>query len=81
PPRNKMTSRCYAKPPLLPPRGRGELSGAPSFPEEKKRDRLWNQLAELLPKLGLAPARIDHLMTQRRPELIAQLVKELEGKS
>jgi hypothetical protein len=31
-------------------------------------------------KLGVPPSRIEHLRQQDKPELVAQLVKELEGK-
>ena len=81
PHQQKIIRRYYENQPTLAHQRLAELVSDLYLAEGKKRDRLWNQLAELLPKLGLAPARIDHLMTQRRPELIAQLVKELEGKS
>jgi hypothetical protein len=31
-------------------------------------------------KLGIPQKRIDHLRAQNKPELIAEVVKELEGK-
>ena len=31
-------------------------------------------------KLGIAPARVAHLMSQKKPELIAEVVKELDRK-
>ncbi len=48
--------------------------------EGKKRQRLWQSAAQAMQKLGVPQARIDHLLKQGKPELIAQLVKELEGK-
>lgn len=45
--------------------------------EGKKRERLWGQVAKMLPKLGLGPVRIQHILEQRKPELLATLVKEL----
>ncbi|MCI0457184.1 MAG: hypothetical protein L0Z62_09420 [Gemmataceae bacterium] len=48
--------------------------------EGKKRQRLWQSAAQAMQKLGVPQSRIDHLLKQEKPELIAQLVKELEGK-
>lgn len=46
----------------------------------KKRDKLWESAAGCMQKLGLPQARIDHLLAQKKPELVANLVKELMGK-
>jgi hypothetical protein len=48
--------------------------------EGKKRERLWKSAAAAMEKLGVPRARIDHLIQQAKPALIAELVKELEGK-
>jgi hypothetical protein len=48
--------------------------------EGKKRDKLWQSAAACMEKLGVAPARIDHLMKEKKPELVANLVKELMAK-
>jgi hypothetical protein len=47
--------------------------------EGKKRQRLWQSAAQAMQKLGVPQSRIDHLLKQEKPELIAQLVKELVG--
>jgi hypothetical protein len=47
--------------------------------EGKKRQRLWKSAAEAMKKLGVPPSRIDHLLGQDNPALLAQVVKELEG--
>jgi hypothetical protein len=46
--------------------------------EGKKRERLWQQVAELLTKLGLSAQRVEHLCQQGKPELLAAVIKELE---
>lgn len=46
--------------------------------EGKKRERHWKTLASHLEKLGVKRARIDHLVAQDNPELVAQLVQELQ---
>jgi hypothetical protein len=48
--------------------------------EGKKREKLWQAAAAAMQKLGVPQSRIDHLLKQGKPELLAQVVKELEGK-
>lgn len=57
-----------------------QLVGELYLSEGKKRERTWKSVGECLQKLGLPQSRIDHLMQQRKPELIAGVVKELEAK-
>ena len=69
----------------LPKRGLGlpgteALVGELYLAEGKKRERLWQSAATAMQKLGVPQSRIDHLLAQRKPELVAQVVKELEGK-
>jgi hypothetical protein len=45
--------------------------------EGKKSQRLWKSAAAAMQKLGVPPARIDHLLQQAKPGLLAELVKEL----
>ena len=48
--------------------------------EGKKRLRVWKSIAAALEKLGYSPQRIEHLLKQDNPALVAELVKELEKK-
>jgi hypothetical protein len=48
--------------------------------EGKTRDRLWNQVAETLTKLGFPASRIEHLLQKRDPALLPGILKELEGR-
>lgn len=48
--------------------------------EGKKRERLWESAGAAMQKLGVPQSRIEHLRQQDKAELVAQLVKELEGK-
>lgn len=43
-----------------------------------KRERLWQQVAEILTKLGFSTQRVEHLCRQGKPELLAAVIKELE---
>ena len=46
----------------------------------KKRQRVWESVASAMQKLGIPQARIDRLRAQDNPALVAEVVKELEGK-
>ena len=48
--------------------------------EGKKRDQQWNRVAAHLEKLGLKPARIQHLVETDDPSVIAKIVEELMAK-
>ena len=46
----------------------------------KKRQRTWDLAITALEKLGVPRSRIDHLLRQDNPALLAEVVKELESK-
>jgi hypothetical protein len=46
----------------------------------KKREKVWTSVVAAMQKLGVPQTRIDHLRAQDNPALVAQVVKELEGK-
>jgi len=48
--------------------------------EGKKREKLWQSAAACMQKLAVPQARIDHLLQEKKPELVANLVKELMAK-
>lgn len=54
-----------------------ELTAEVYLAEGKKRDRLWKQVDSALRKLSIPQPRIDHLLAQKDPKLLAELVKEL----
>jgi hypothetical protein len=47
--------------------------------EGKKRAKLWVTAATLMEKLGVPKARIEQIVAQDKPELLAKLVKEMQG--
>jgi hypothetical protein len=57
-----------------------DLVGELYLTEGKKRARTWAAVCAAMEKLGVAPARIEHLRQQDNAALVAQLVKELEAK-
>lgn len=59
----------------------GELATELYLASGKKQDRLWKQVGDVLTRLELPAARVDHLLTKKDPALIALVVKELEAKN
>ncbi len=57
-----------------------ELVGELYLSKGKKLERTWELVASALQKLKVPQTRIDHLRKQANPALVAELVKELEGK-
>ncbi len=49
--------------------------------EGKKRERIWDRIANHMEKAGVKQAQIDHLRKQDNPELVASLVTKLVEKS
>jgi len=57
-----------------------ELVGELYLAEGKKKDKAWAAAEAAMKKLEVPQSRIDHLMKQRNPSLLAELLKELEAK-
>jgi hypothetical protein len=49
--------------------------------EGKQRSQHWKNVRSHLEKLGVAPSQIDHLEGKDNPELLANLIRRLLGKS
>ena len=58
----------------------GELVTDLYLAEGKKREKVWQSVASALKKLSIPQDRIDHLLKQNDPALVANLVKELLAK-
>lgn len=58
----------------------GELVGDLYLAEGKKKEKLWQAAAKAMQVLKVPKDRIDHLVAQASPELLAKLVQELQGK-
>lgn len=43
--------------------------------EGKKRDKVWDTLAQNLEKLGMTADRIAHLRKQNKPELVVEFIQ------
>ena len=77
----KVIKRYYANQDTLQRQRLAELVTELYLAEGKKRQRAWAAAASAMQKLGIPQARIDHLVAQDNPALIAELVKELDRKS
>lgn len=76
----KIIKRYYDNQEPLARQRLAELVGELYLAKGKKLAQAWEQTALALQKLKVPPARVEHLLAQRKPELIAELVKELEAK-
>lgn len=43
---------------------------------DKKKDGLWKRVEKAMANLKIPPAIVQHIMTQRRPELLAQHIQD-----
>lgn len=46
----------------------------------KKQERLWKQVGEILTRLELPAARVEHLLAKRDPALLPPVLKEIESR-
>ncbi len=74
----RIIKRYYNKQPDLQRQRLAELVTELYLAEGKKRQRAWANAASAMEKLGVPKGRIDHLLKQDNPSLLAELVKELE---
>jgi ATP/maltotriose-dependent transcriptional regulator MalT len=47
---------------------------------DRKKEKLWAQAREILERMGLPAARIEHVLAVKDPALLPGLVKELDAK-
>jgi hypothetical protein len=76
----KIIKRYYDNQDTLQRQRLAELVSELYLAEGKKKQKLWQNVATAMQKLGVPPSRIDHLLKQANPALVAELVKELEAK-
>lgn len=57
-----------------------ELVGELYLATGKKKDKAWQSAAKTMEKLEVPKSRIEHLLKAQKPELVAELVKELQAK-
>ncbi len=80
PHQQKVIKRYYDNKEIIQRQRLGELVGELFLANGKKRQRAWESAAGALQKLGVPRSRIEHLLKQDNPALLAEVVKELEAK-
>jgi hypothetical protein len=80
PHQQKIIKRYYDNQDTIQLQRLADLVGELYLATGKKLERAWQGAAGAMLKLGLPQARVDHLVQQRKPTLIAELVKELQKK-
>jgi hypothetical protein len=76
----KVVKRYYDNQDHLAEQRLAELVTELYLAEGKKRDRLWERAAQAMQKLGIPQSRIDNILTNRDPVLLAGIVEELHGR-
>ncbi len=76
----KIIKRYYDNQDTIMRQRLAELVGELFLSEGKKRTKAWAATAAAMQKLGVPQSRIDHLLAQGNPALVAELVKELEAR-
>ena len=80
PHQQKIIKRYYNNQDTIQHQRLAELVSELYLSSGKKRQRVWESVVSAMQKLGVPQGRIDHLRAQDNPALVAELVKELEGK-
>ena len=76
----KIIKRYYDNQPAIQHQRLAELVGELYLSDGRKLERAWKSAEAAMRGLGVPVSRIEHLMKQKKPALLAELVKELEGK-
>jgi hypothetical protein len=76
----KIIKRYYDNQDVIQKQRLAELVSELYLTQGKKLQRVWESAAAAMQKLGIPQQRIDHLLKQKNPALVAEVVKELEGK-
>ena len=74
----KIIKRYYDNQDLIQTQRLAELVSELYLAEGKKRQRAWKSIVAALQKLGLPQSRIDHVLKQDNPALVAEIVKEIQ---
>jgi hypothetical protein len=76
----KIIKRYYDNQDTIQHQRLAELVSELYLAKGKKLQKSWEAAATAMQKLGVPQSRIDYLVQRADPTLVAQVVKELEGK-
>jgi hypothetical protein len=74
----KIIKRYYDNQDLIQSQRLAELVTDLYLAEGKKRQRVWKSIVAALEKLKIPQSRIDHVLKQDNPALVAEIVKEIQ---
>ena len=80
PHQQKIIKRYYNSQETIQSQRLAELVGELYLAGGKKREGVWKRVITAMQKLGIPQSRIDHLRATDNAALVAEVVKELEGK-
>jgi hypothetical protein len=80
PHQQKIVKRYYDNLDTIKLQRLAELVGEMYLSTGKKLQKAWKDAGACMLQLQVPQSRVDHLLRQGKPELIAELVKELERK-
>jgi hypothetical protein len=80
PHQQKIVKRYYDNLDTIAVQRLAELVGELYLSTGKKRQGVWKRVVSAMQKLGVPQSRIDHLVRQDNPALVAEVVKEMEHK-
>jgi hypothetical protein len=80
PHQQKIIKRYYDNSETIMRQRLAELVGELYLSQGKKRQKAWTGAVAAMQKLRVPQSRIDHLVKQDNPALLAELVKELEAR-
>jgi hypothetical protein len=81
PHQRKIIDRYYANQGTIQSQRLAELVTELYLASGAKRQTVWKKAVTAMQKLGVPPARIDHIVKSDDSAVLAQVVKEIEAKS
>ena len=78
PHQQKIIKRYYDNQDAIQSQRLAELVTDLYLAEGKKRQRVWKSIVAALEKLKVPQSRIDHVLKQDNPALVAEIVKEIQ---
>ena len=80
PHQQKIIKRYYDNQDTIQRQRLAELVGELYLAQGKKLQKAWESAAAAMQKLGVPQSRIDHIVKQNDPKLVANVVTELQAK-
>jgi hypothetical protein len=75
----KIIKRYYDNMDTIASQRLADLVGELYLASGKKKEKAWQNAAAAMEKLGVPKSRIEHLLKEQKPELVAELVRELQA--